>query len=671
MSRQAAVTQFPIPSAPKWSLSKRDKKRLKQILALCAAIIALLWILYQLAQYTITMGAEQQHATRGDGNRRKTAQVHSILQEKTPVGGISERKRIVGIASPPSRGTRRPAPAADGTGGEEPGPAPLSNRDNQSNFLAATGPDAPQRAATGPNANDLPFFGYGNFPMPWITNGGGVGSVGNDSGANSGNSNANSGSTGGPGNSANGGIGSGNSGGIGGANAGGTGGSGGRGNSANGGNGSGNSGVTGGANAGSSGGSGGPGNGANGGNGGGNSGGTGGANPGSNGGSGGPSNSANGGNGGGNSGGNGGNNAGSQGGSGGPGNTADGNSGSGNSGGNGGANSGSHGGSGSPGNSGDGGSNSGGNGDANAGSNGGSGGPGNGPNDGNGGANSGGNGDDGVGGNPGNNPGDGQGIFPNLDSSSPFGTGGSDGGNGGSSGTPLTDSTTDSGDDGTNILAPTVAVPEPASIALFAAGLLVLLTTLRRQRATSHSRPQTSCKESVRVDPHEGCGLGARKVAGSAIRRICLAAIMGAALLAIIAGPTLAETATVYGRTASIFSVNSGSFLPANTDLVCFSMNEANCWDGRIWHHLYPSGRRHYAVATTDRVACSVIVAPSNDCWTGSVWYRLPRGQVFGVIGGFFSDTPGAFITAPLRSPPVIYNAISLQSPLGEFASKR
>ncbi len=648
MSRQAAVAQLPIPSATKWSLSKRDKKRLKQILALCAAIVALLWILYQLAQYTITMGAERQHATRGDGERRKTVQVHSIFQDKSPVGGISERKRIVGIAPPPSPGTRRPALAADGTGSGESGPAPLSNRDNQSSFLGATGTDAPQQAATGPNANNLNFFGYGNFPMPWITNGGGAGSVGNDSGGNSGGTGgSNAGSTGGPSgpsNSANGGNGGGNSGGTGGgANAGSTGGSGGPSNSANGGNGgSGNSGGNGSANSGSDGGSGGPGNSANGGNGGGNSGGNGGANSGSGGGSGGPGNSANGGNGGGNSGGNGGANSGSGGGSGGPGNSANGGNGGGNASGNGGDNGGSNG------------------------DNGGGGPSGNpladstpGP------------GDDGGGGNSGNGPGDGPDVFPNLDSPPPFGNGGPDGGDGGPSGIPLADSTPGPGDNGANILAPTVDVPEPDSIALFAGGFLVLLTTLRRQRGLSRNRPQTSWNESASIDPHEGCGLGARKVAGLAMRRMCLAAIMGAALLAIIAGPTLAETATVYGRTASIFSVNSGSFLPANTDLVCFSMNEANCWDGRIWHHLYPSGRRHYAVATTDRVACSVIVAPSNDCWTGSVWYRLPRGQVFGVIGGFFSDTPGAFITAPLRSPPVTYNAISLQSPLGEFASKR
>ena len=153
--------------------------------------------------------------------------------------------------------------------------------------------------------------------------------------------------------------------------------------------------------------------------------------------------------------------------------------------------------------------------------------------------------------------------------------------------------------------------------------------------------------------------------------RMSLAAMMWTALLAFMADAASAETATVYGTTASMFSPHSGAFLPANTNLFCFSMNEADCWDGKIWHHLYPSGRRRYAVADTDRVACSVILAPSNDCWTGSVWYRLPRGQLFGVIGGFFSNNPGAFITVPLRSQPVTYSPTTSPSPLGEFASKR
>lgn len=191
-------------------------------------------------------------------------------------------------------------------------------------------------------------------------------------------------------------------------------------------------------------------------------------------------------------------------------------------------------------------------------------------------------------------------------------------------------------DTGTSNVPPVVQVPEPNSVFLFGAGLLALLGALR-------------------IKP----------------RRRLRQMIVGTALLAFIAGQACAETATVYGTTATIFSKNYGAFQPANTDLVCFSMNEANCWDGKKWHHLYPMGRRHYAIAKDERVACSVIVAPSNDCWTGAVWYRLPRGQVFGVIGGFFSNTPGAFITEPLRWKPAPHASPAFQSPLGEFASKR
>ena len=202
--------------------------------------------------------------------------------------------------------------------------------------------------------------------------------------------------------------------------------------------------------------------------------------------------------------------------------------------------------------------------------------------------------------------------------------------------TLLTDPIIDPDDTGAGDPPTAIQIPEPSSIFFFGAGLLALLRASRIQR-----------------------------------RRRFPPVVAGMILLAFVAGPALAETATVYGTTATIFSKNYGAFQPANTDLVCFSMNNAYCWDGKKWHHLYPNGRRRYAAATNDRVACSVIVAPSNDCWTGSNWYRLPRGQVFGVIGGFFSNTPGAFITAPLRWAPVPHAAVSLQSPLGEFASKR
>ncbi len=154
-------------------------------------------------------------------------------------------------------------------------------------------------------------------------------------------------------------------------------------------------------------------------------------------------------------------------------------------------------------------------------------------------------------------------------------------------------------------------------------------------------------------------------------RNMFAAMLAAAASLAFIAIPARSETATVYGTTASILTKHPGAFLPANTDLVCFSMNESKCWDGKKWHQLYPSGRRHYAVATADKVACRVIVAPGNDCWTGTAWYRLPRGQILGVIGGFFSMAPGAFITAPMQSRPRTSISAPLQSPLGQYASTR
>ncbi len=158
---------------------------------------------------------------------------------------------------------------------------------------------------------------------------------------------------------------------------------------------------------------------------------------------------------------------------------------------------------------------------------------------------------------------------------------------------------------------------------------------------------------------------------GLIMRHGRLATILAGALAGCIVQPALAETATVYGTTAGVFSPNSGAFLPANTNLACYSMNQSNCWDGKIWHKLYPTGRRKYAAATAERVACRVIVALSNDCWTGTVWYRLPKGQLFGMIGGFFSIMPGAFITAPLQSQPITYTSAPLQSPFGEFAAKR
>ncbi len=57
------------PSGAQWSLTNRDKKRLKRILVLCAAIILLLSLLYQLAQYTAAIGSERNDSADGDWKR--------------------------------------------------------------------------------------------------------------------------------------------------------------------------------------------------------------------------------------------------------------------------------------------------------------------------------------------------------------------------------------------------------------------------------------------------------------------------------------------------------------------------------------------------------------------------------------------------------------------------
>jgi hypothetical protein len=40
----------------------------------------------------------------------------------------------------------------------------------------------------------------------------------------------------------------------------------------------------------------------------------------------------------------------------------------------------------------------------------------------------------------------------------------------------------------------------------------------------------------------------------------------------------------------------------------------------------------------------------THDCWDGTAWYRLPPGNLFGMIGGVLSPNPGAFLTTPLPS---------------------
>jgi len=494
MTDQTVGAHLPAILAGEWSLSHRDKKRLKNILLLSVATILLLWFLYQLAQYTVSVGANQQITLHIDGDWKRTIHTDSSRNLKSPSEDIGAEKGIPGKPRALSPAARAPADAPLGDERNEAAPGTLVNDSDRSIFPSTVGTETEQQENSGFDSRNSPFLGYGNPSMPWVINDGGSGSSLPREGGSGGRAGDN------------------------------------------------------GKDAGS----------------------------GSN-----------------------------QPGSASPDTTT---------------------------------------------------GPGEGPRD----------------DNAGSDPNGAPAVFPNFDDPPQFDNAGYPSGDGGSwLGPPTVDSTSGAGGDGATVLAPTIQVPEPDSIALFAVGLIALLTVLRVHCSRRHDRLQASRKGRIGIYLYASFVSAARRAAGLHMRRNCLAAFMGIALLAFIADTATAETATVYGTTASIFSANSGAFLPANTKLACFSMNEADCWDGKSWHHLYPSGRRHYAAATTDRVACSVIVAPRNDCWTGSVWYRLPRGQIFGVIGGFFSNTPGAFITAPLRSPPVTYISAPLQSPLGEFASKK
>ena len=106
----------------------------------------------------------------------------------------------------------------------------------------------------------------------------------------------------------------------------------------------------------------------------------------------------------------------------------------------------------------------------------------------------------------------------------------------------------------------------------------------------------------------------------------------------------------VFGVQAGIASSTPGAFLPAGTKLACYSIQEGRCWDGKRWHSLYPGGERHYQHSSI-AVECLIIVSPESDCWTGSAWFKLPQGQVFGVQEGIAMSKPGAFKTMPLDPP--------------------
>ncbi|HZL40045.1 MAG TPA: hypothetical protein VFC45_07165 [Pseudolabrys sp.] len=124
-------------------------------------------------------------------------------------------------------------------------------------------------------------------------------------------------------------------------------------------------------------------------------------------------------------------------------------------------------------------------------------------------------------------------------------------------------------------------------------------------------------------------------------RSLCIAAVLLAA-----GGTGFAENVKVFGVTMS--PMMGGGFKPAGTTLICTSLDEGRCYDGNIWHDLFPPGPRRYATDAPDKVVCMAIA--NGDCWTTArKWYRLPRGQLMGINAGVMSPTPGAFVTAPLR----------------------
>jgi hypothetical protein len=124
--------------------------------------------------------------------------------------------------------------------------------------------------------------------------------------------------------------------------------------------------------------------------------------------------------------------------------------------------------------------------------------------------------------------------------------------------------------------------------------------------------------------------------------------IAGAAVVAILILPSAAkaENVKVFGWELGI--AEGPGFRPAGTRLTCAAISpDGECWDGKTWQRLFPSGPRHYSQAT-GQVACRIILPDDGSCWDGRAWYRLPSGSIHGWQAGMLSQTPGAFITTPL-----------------------
>ena len=106
-----------------------------------------------------------------------------------------------------------------------------------------------------------------------------------------------------------------------------------------------------------------------------------------------------------------------------------------------------------------------------------------------------------------------------------------------------------------------------------------------------------------------------------------------------------AQGITLYGMNRS--PMMGGGFAPSDPGLVCTATRDGKCFDGKVWHPLFPPGPHKFSRAQ-GTVACRVIIRDDGSCWDGSAWNRLPRGTIQGTVGGILGPTPGAFITTPL-----------------------
>lgn len=148
------------PFAAQWSLTNRDKKRLKRILVLWAAIILLLSLLYQLAQYTAAIGAERNDSA--DGDWKRTVHVDPGSKPTFSVAGAGKGSQISGKRWRSSSYLQRTVETPYGDVIYDLGLASLIDDGNRNNILS------------GFDTDNFPFVGHANSPVPWNPTGGGV-----------------------------------------------------------------------------------------------------------------------------------------------------------------------------------------------------------------------------------------------------------------------------------------------------------------------------------------------------------------------------------------------------------------------------------------------------------------------------------------------------------------